>query len=220
MNSVLERVKKVCDRVREANTHSMSFKKLVAKTKREFRIQDIDLSIKIKKDKALEDSHFYVMAFYDPEDDRQNETPIEVVVHHNFDRNEQFKHTQTTEFLIQIFDAVVHELRHQQQSRERHYKVYSDHASEPYSKYLADPDELDAYSFSIAVELLRAMPIDRVRRYMTKLSVLSKMKKQGMFISPALNSYVLHFHNNPLLNRLSKKVYKHLIVIDKQQIFQ
>jgi hypothetical protein len=220
VNIILERVKNVCDRVRERNTSSMSFKKLVSETKREFKIQDIDLYIKTKKDQSLEDSHFYVMAFYDAEDDRENETPIEVIVRHNFDSDEQFKQTQTTEFLIQIFDAVVHEFRHQQQSRCRYYQTFSHHEYEPYSKYLADPDELDAYAFSIAVELLRAMPVARATRYMTRLSVLSKMKKHEMFVSPALHSYVLHFHNNPLLDRLSKKVYKHLIVIDSNHIFQ
>ena len=220
MNLILERVKNVCNRVREKNTSSMSFKKLVSKTRREFKIQDFDIDIKTKKDKTLEDSHFYVMAFYDAEDDRQNETPIEVIVYHNFDSTEQFKHTHTTEFLVQIFDAVVHELRHQQQSRARSYKTYIDPITEPYSKYLADSDELDAYSFSIAIELLRAMPVFRAIRYMTRLSILSKMKKQDMFVSPALHSYVLHFHNNPLLHRLSKKVYKHLILIDSKQIFQ
>lgn len=220
MNSVLERVRKVCERVREKNTSSMSFKKLVSNTRREFKIQDIDLSIKIKKDNFLDDSHFYIIAFYDPENDCQNETPIEVVVYHNFNSDEQFKQSHTTEFLIQIFDAVVHELRHQQQSRSRYHQTFSDHATHPYSKYLADPDELDAYAFSIAIELLRAMPVARITKYMTKLTVLSKMKKHDMFISPALHSYVLHFYNNPLLHRLSKKVFKHLIVIDTRQIFQ
>ena len=219
MNSIIERVNNACQCVRLANPDAISFKKLVASTKKEFRIRDIDIFLKTKKDNSLSGDHFYVMAYYDPEDDFSNETPIEVIVYHNFDGDSKFHRLQITDFLIQIFDAVVHELRHQIQSRQRYFETYSDHAHEPFSKYLADPDELDAYALSIAIELLRAMPAYRAKKYMAKLSVLSKMKQNGMPISPNLQSYVSHFRNNPLLKRLAKKVYKHLESIDKSQIF-
>ena len=220
MNSILERVNNVCQNVRETEQTPVTFKKLVGSVRREFRKASIDLKIKIKKDRSLEESAFYVNAFYDPEDDKNQEIPIEVLVHHSFGPNSQFYQQQITEFLVQIYDAVVHELRHQQQSRKRNFKTYSDHAQEPFSKYLADPDELDAYSLSIAIELLREMHLNRANRYMTRMAVLSKLKHNTVLVSPNLRAYVQYFNNNPLLKRLAKKVYKHLNSLDNSQIFR
>lgn len=220
MNSILERVNLVCKNVRDKSYDTISFRKLIGLTRKEFRIRDIDLEIKIKKDRSLDNDHFYVMAYYDAENDLENNTAIEVVIYHCFESDNEFKKHHTTELLIQIYDAVVHELRHQEQSQKRKYKTFSDHPVEPYSSYLADPDELDAYAFSIAVELLRAMPLERVKRYMSRLTVLSKIKQNGMYISPTLRGYVGHFNKNPLLKRLAKKVYKNLEMVDNTKIFR
>jgi hypothetical protein len=218
MNSAIERVNRVCQAVRKSYS-STSFRKLVASTKKEFKNNDIDLAIKTKKDKSLDHDHFYVMAYYDPEDDFNNETAIEVIVHHNFLGDNKFQHNQITEFLIQIFDAVVHEMRHQVQSSQRYFETYSEHAHEPFSKYLADPDELDAYALSIAIELLRAMTAARAKRNMVRMTVLSRLKKGDMLVSPNLNSYTAYFKNNTLLKKLAKKVYKHLETLDSRHIF-
>lgn len=219
MNSILERVNKACNNVRVAYTDPINFKKIIGAVRREFKREELDVSIKTKKDKTLNDHHFYVEAFYDAEEDFNSETPIEVYVYHNFNDTDLFEHRQITELLIQIFDAVTHEYRHQKQSQQREYIVYSDHAMEPYTKYLADPDELDAYAYSISLELLRVMSAERAKRYMTRLSVLGKLKSGQAFVSPNLNAYVSHFKNNPLLKRLAKKVYKHLETVDKKHIF-
>lgn len=219
MNSLLERVNTVCKNVRDTNCDSISFKKLVGGVRKEFKEQDLDIDLKTKKDKKLKPSNFYVLAYYDADSDFNNETPIEVIIHHNFSDLLQFKDGQITELLVEIYDATVHELRHQQQSKHRKYENFSDHAESPYDKYLADPDELDAYAVSIAIDLLRVMTAERAKRYMTKLTVLAKMRFGPIYVSTNLQAYVSHFHNNPLLNRLAKKVYKNLEMIDKRHIF-
>ena len=84
---------------------------------------------------------------------------------------------------------------------------------------MADPDELDAYALSISIELLRVMSKARAQKYMSRLTVLSKMRQGPMYVSPNLRAYVCHFDKNPLLKRLAKKVYKHLETLDKSQIF-
>lgn len=220
MNSILERVNAVCQTVRKSNDNAISFKKLIGNLKKEFKENDLDLSIKTKKEKTLEQYHFYVEAFYDAEEDFNNETPIEVFVYHNFSDKDLFERKQITEFLIQIFDAVVHEYKHRKQSISRSYSSYTDHPMEPYSKYLADPDELDAYSFSIAVELLRYMDNERVRRYMTRLTALSKLKYGNTLVSPNLTAYIGQFRCNPIIKKLAKKVYKYTDSIDKRHIFK
>lgn len=219
MNSLLERVNYVCDTVRRQHREPISFKKLIGATRKTFKDHDFDLQIKTKKEKFLDHAHFYVMAYYDADDDFNQETCIEVFIHHNFNDVDQFQINQISDFLIQIYDAVIHELRHQQQSRQRNYETFSDHVQEPYSRYLSDPDELDAYALSIAVELLRAMPLYRAKMYMTRLGALAKMKINGQPLSPNLQAYYEYFGKDQLIKRLAKKVYKHLETIDKRNIF-
>jgi hypothetical protein len=84
---------------------------------------------------------------------------------------------------------------------------------------LKDPDEIDAYAFSIAIELLRAMDKDRAKKCMSKISILSKMKKGTVYVSPNLRSYIEHFGLTVLTKKLAKKIYKHLDSLDKRQIF-
>ena len=218
MNSILSRVNRVCRLVSQANSN-VTFKELTSSLRSKFNKSDIDLKIRTKRDKTLESDQFYVAAFYDAEDDKLKEIPIEVVVSHNFDPVIKFQPNQIHDILIQVYDAVTHELRHQHQSRLRNYAVYSEHVEYPYSAYLADPDELDAYALSISIELLRVMSKARAQKYMSRLTVLSKMRQGPMYVSPNLRAYVCHFDKNPLLKRLAKKVYKHLETLDKSQIF-
>jgi hypothetical protein len=219
MNSILERVYLVCTKVRELNLTPISFKKLVSQTRRQFKLANFDLAIKTKKEKSLDCTEFYVNAYYDADDDSIDETAIEVVVFHNFEDRKQFSNTQITDFLKEIFDAVVHEYKHKQQSMERNYRTYSDHARSNYSEYLSDPDEVDAYSFSIAIELLRTLGRQRSQIYLTRISILSKVRQGTKLVSPNLHAYLQHFGFNKLVKRLSKKVYKHLEIIDTRFIF-
>jgi hypothetical protein len=219
MNSILERVYLVCTRVRELNSTPISFKKLVSQTRRQFRLAQFDLLIRTKKEKSLDSTEFYVNAYYDADDDSVDETAIEVVVYHNFDNCNQFSSLQITDFLKEIFDAVVHEFKHKQQSMERNYHPYFPHNRNHYSEYLSDPDEVDAYAFSIAVELLRSLGRHRSYIYLTKISVLSKVRQDSKLVSPNLNAYLQHFGLNIMVKRLAKKVYKHLETIDTRFIF-
>ena len=104
MNATLERVNLVCNYVRESNKHGVTFKKLIGFTRTAFKLRDLDLNIKTKKDKFLSTAEFYVNAYYDAEDDFNNETPIEIIIHHNFNDTDVFSQTQITDFLIQIYE--------------------------------------------------------------------------------------------------------------------
>ena len=219
MNSVLEHVNKICKHVRDTNLQSISFKKLVGSIRTTCREQGLDLKIITKKDRTLDQSQFYVNAYYDAEDDFNQDTAIEIFVYHNFSDTDLFLTTQITEFLIQIYDATVHEYRHQHQSESRKYETYSNHDQSPYNDYLSDPDELDAYALSIAIELLRAMSRERAKRYMGRITILAKMRQGSNYVSPNLKAYIDYFGLDNLTKRLAKKVYKHLDTLDKDQIF-
>lgn len=217
----METVSSVCNRVRTKSKHGVSFQNLLVTLRREFRFVNFDLKIKSSRDKTLGPEEFYVNAYYDADYDQNNETPIEVVVHHNFDNTVVWDSLQTTEFLVQIFDATVHEFKHQRQSVKRQYQVFSDYIKKPYKDYLEEDDEIDAYAFSIAVELCRALGKYRALRYMQKVSALAKLKFNGKHVSPCLAAYFGQFGNltNPVIKRLTKKVYVRLQKIDTDAVF-
>lgn len=221
MNSSIELVNTACQEIRLMNPGPITFKKLISTTRKTFRFRDVHVDIKLSKEKRnLGADEFFIMAYYDAEDDDDGFVPIEVVVHHNIDSNKQFPNHAITEFLTQVFDAVVHEFKHQKQSYKRNHVSYWHHPGpENYQKYLADPDEVDAYAFSIAIELLRFMPRSRAIKYLSRVTVLSKMRNGLGLVSPMLQSYVSNFKKSKLLRRLSKKIHYHLETIDTRHIF-
>jgi hypothetical protein len=213
----MENVKSVCNTVRNNSKHGTNFQKLLVSLRREFKAQGFELSIKSTRDKKLEPEEFYVNAFYDPIDDKDGDVPVEVVVHHNFPVDAEWDKAHVTELLIQVFDAVVHEYKHQRQSRKRNHKIYW---HQTVTAYLDDPDEIDAYSLSIAVELCRNLGKYRAIRYMSRLSALSRFKIQDKYVSPNLFTYVLEFGPaHPIIKELSKKVYVRLQKVDVDVIF-
>lgn len=220
MNNILERVNKVCVTVRDNCPQPASLKKLISLTRTTFKRHDFDLKIKTKREKDLDIDKFYVMAYYDSYEDSQLETPIEVYVHHNLSGNEEFGTHQISNFLVEIYDAVVHEYRHRQQSIERNFKEYDIHVRHPYERYLSNVDELDAYALSIAIEILRFMSKDRAKRCMGRISVMSKMRKGPNYAIPMLQAYIGTFKSGALIKKLSKKVYKHLEELDSRHIFK
>jgi hypothetical protein len=219
MNMILERVFNVCKSVRESVQDLITFKKLIARSRKTFKKHKLDLVLKTKKDKDLDWDNWYVMAYYDSEDDLAGETPIEVIVYHNLGGTEELGVHQVTLFLTEIYDAVVHEYRHQYQSMRRNFCHYETTPVTPYDEYLSDQDELDAYAVSIAIELLRTMDTHRALRNLSRISKMSKMRTGPKLSSPMLRAYIQHFGLNPTTKRLAKKVYRHLNSIDKSFIF-
>lgn len=219
----MEAVCLVCNAVRIKTKTGTSFQNLLKELRREFRKRDFDLKIKSQSKKFLSSDEFYVNAYYDSEDDLNKETPIEVIIYHNFPKDIVWDKKQVTDLLIQVFDAVVHEIKHQRQSRKRgHKEFWERHESGyHYREYLQDPDELDAYALSIAIELCRTLGKHRALRYMPKFTALARIKVKEEFVSPNLNAYVSHFEKpiSPLLRLLAKKIYVRLKKIDTDYIF-
>jgi hypothetical protein len=215
MNSILEAACQVCNATRQQTKHGVSFQQLLTQLRRQFRKNGFDIRIKTMRHKNLDDEEFYVNAYYDPEDDKDREIPIEVVVHHNFDQEEIWDTKHVTALLIQVFDAVVHEFKHQRQSRKRNFKVFWNQYT-----YLDDPDEIDAYSVSIAIELCRTLGKYRALRYMHRFSSLSRMKVNHNFVSPNLTAYFDSFNNSPqIIKLLAKKVYVRIQKLDMDCVF-
>lgn len=220
MNSLMETVCVVCTQVRDKTKQGVSFHNLLTQIRREFREHSIDLKVRSLRKKSLQTEEFYVNAYYDATDDFNRETAIEVVIYHNFDRTIIWDRVHITDLLIQVFDAVVHEFKHQRQSRKRHYEVFWNESNNTHL-YLSDPDEVDAYAISIAIELCRALGKTRALRYMTRFTSLSRLKIRNHFVSPSLYVYVKNFDNldDPVLKTLAKKVYVRVQKVDIDCIF-
>ena len=218
---ILEQVCNVCKRVREQSPVQATFRNLISRTRNTFKLYEFDIAIRSKKDKTLDSDKWYVMAYYDCENDRDQDTAIEVIVYHNLKGDEPLGSHQITAFLTEIFDATVHEFKHQRQSVKRKYRVYSNAIKQPYKDYLEEDDEIDAYAFSIAVELCRTLGKYRALRYMHKMSALAKLKFNSKYVSPCLAAYFGQFGDltNPIIRRLTKKVYVRLQKIDTDAVF-
>jgi hypothetical protein len=219
----METVCLICNQVRHKTKKDTSFPKLLVELRRGFRRAGLDVKVKSQSKKFLDVQEFYVNAYYDSEDDQNRETPIEVIIYHNFDKEVIWSSKQITDLLVQVFDATVHEFKHQRQSRKRGHIEFRERADaeQEFHEYLQDPDELDAYALSIAIELCRTVGKFRALRYMPKFTTLARFKVKEEFASPNLNAYVSHFEKSksPLLRRLAKKVYVRLKKIDTDFIF-
>lgn len=219
----METVCLICNQVRHKTKKDTSFPKLLVALRREFKRVGLDVKVKSQCQKFLATEEFYVNAYYDPEDDKDRETPIEIIIYHNFDKEVIWSRKQITDLLVQVFDATVHEFKHQRQSRKRNYQEFRERADadHQYHEYLQDPDELDAYALSIAIELCRTVGKFRALRYMPKFTTLARLKVQEAYVSPNLNAYVSHFEKpvSPILRRLAKKIYVRLQKVDTDTIF-
>lgn len=215
MNSIMETVCLVCNTVRRDCTQGTSFQKLLTEIRRQFRKFNFEIKIRTTRNITLGNEEFYVNAYYDADDDYHREIPIEVVIHHNFDVDVVWDKQHVTDLLIQIFDAIVHEFKHQRQSRKRSFEVFFYNGS-----YLSDPDEIDAYALSIAIELCRNLGKYRALRYMHRFSTLGRLKIQEQYVSPNLHAYTQEFDPaDPILQVLAKKVYVRIQKVDTDCIF-
>lgn len=222
MNSILETVCLICNNIRNSTKQGIAFQKLLTAIRQEFKRNNLQIKFKSTRKAFLQVEEFYVNAYYDCEDDEDGEIPIEVIIYHNFDKAKVWDQKHTTDLLKEIFDAVVHEYKHQRQAKRRNYKTYWTRydGNHHYHLYLTDPDEIDAYAFSIAIELCRTLGKFRALRYMPKFTTLARMKIHGRFVSPNLHAYASHFDlADPLLKTVAKKIYIRIQKIDTDFIF-
>lgn len=215
MNFILESVCSVCNTIRFRTKPSTSFQTLLFTARKEFRNKNFELRILTRRKSFLDFDEYYVNAYYDAVDDELLEIPIEIIIFHNFDYSKSWDRRQTTQLLIQIYDALVHEFKHQSQSHKRKYRLFWTGYN-----YLEDPDEIDAYAVSIAIELIRNLGKYRAIRYLSKPELLSNLKTNDCLVSPNLHAYLSEYKpSDKTIKSLLKKTYKHLQKIDADTIF-
>lgn len=206
---------KVCSQIKQKVNNGISFQTLLFNIRKEFRDYNFEIKILTRRKSFLEFDEYYVNAYYDSLNDEFGEIPIEIIIFHNFNYTISWDKLQITQLLIQIFDALVHEIKHQHQSQQRNFKTCW--RGFP---YLEDPDEIDAYALSIAIELIRSIGKSRALRYLSKITLLSKLRIHTNLVSPNLHAYLAEFNSSdPVIKTLSKKIYSNIQSIDKTVIF-
>lgn len=177
----------------------------------------IPIRIVRKSDKAVEKGWIYIGGVYDGERDRKRKPCIEV----NFTFNSEQQSILVNRFKCRIMsrlfaDVVLHEIIHMRQYRRRKFKPLPDYESNAEmdelrqeQSYLGCTDEIDAYSFNIACELLEKFKGDK------KLAIkyLGQNHRKGKLKSNSLKSYLKAFeydHNHIIIKRLKKRVVRYI----------
>ncbi len=220
MNSIMETIFTICNVILDSTKSGISFRKLLNKIRREFKHSYLEIKVTTIRDKTLNDEIFFANGYYDPTDDEEGDCCIELIITHNFCKDQIWYSDQIRQLLIQVFDTVVHELRHQRQYRKRQFKMGKDRGT-GYKDYLADPEEIDAYSINIAIELCRTLGKTRALRYLHNVDKLSRFRINNNYVSPCLSMYRAEFPNpeDPIVKELSKKIYIRLKKIDTDHVF-
>lgn len=153
---------------------------------------------------------------YYPTYDATNKKSILIIF--QFNSNDIFISTTASQFKIickLIADSMLHELIHLMQYRKRKFKERSDRIR-PISKnlvtkyqvYLGNRDEIEAYSFNIACELL-----DEFTHIDIVLLVLTNENYYEHVSSTTLQNYIKHFkhtNNDEILVFLKQRVINNL----------
>jgi hypothetical protein len=102
------------------------------------------------------------------------------------------------------------------QYRRREFKILPDYDSNAEmseqrqeQSYLGCTDEIDAYSFNIACELMDSFKND----YDSVIEYVSKKHRKGRLKSHSLRTYLKAFeynHNHPIIKRLKTRIIRYL----------
>ena len=115
-----------------------------------------------------------------------------------------------------IADTLLHELIHMRQYRRRKFKIIPEYAStaekserREEQSYLGCSDEIDAYGFNIACELIEKFKGD----YDQIIGYLSENQKGKRRRNNSWRMYLKafqHDHNHPIIQRLKRKIVRYL----------
>jgi hypothetical protein len=115
-----------------------------------------------------------------------------------------------------IADALLHELIHMRQYRRRAFKILPDYAStaekteqKQEQSYLGCSDEIDAYGFNIACELMDKFKGDQLQ-VIEYLNENQKGKKRKHNSWRMYLKAFEHDHNHIILRRVKKKIVRYL----------
>ena len=162
-------------------------------------------------------------AYYDPDADKEGDTPIEIELLFSSDNKQGIDiDNEGFDVLINVMAKnIAHELLHKSQFSNRGYvqakpfKVSKgiDPKIATAQKYMGNSDEIEAYGHNIAVELMNNLGSRK-----KALTALRNFIRIPPNVSPDLYAYLIAFgmdKNHPVLKKLVKKVILYLRELDK-----
>lgn len=170
-----------------------------------------------KMDASVEQGWVYIGGCYYSDWDQEKKKCIEISFVYNpldeyivIDKNRYKRMCHT------VADVVLHEIIHMRQYRRRKFKIIPDYESNAEKdelrqeqSYFGCSDEIDAYSFNIACELLDKFKGDAD----LVIDYVGKTHRRGQLKSNNLRSYLKAFeynHNHPIIKRLKTRVIRYI----------
>lgn len=154
-------------------------------------------------------------ATYDSDLDSMNKPCIEVfIVYCNLDDVVIFDEELFDTVTKRLCDSISHEQIHQRQSRSRYWEDPFDVDTDDTEAYLSNKDEIDAYSYNIANELLDYADRQKV------LTLLQQPSTISIEHSVNLWTYLVTFdydYSHPVIKRLIQKVVKILPQVEQER---
>ena len=199
----------VIDRVLTANQLQQIFSKHIK----------LHLPVRVTKkfDPSVELGWIYIGGCYYSDWDRSRQKCIEVsFVYNPIDEYLIVDKKRFTRMCFTFADVILHEIIHMRQYRRRKFKIIPDYESNAdmdelrqEQSYYGCTDEIDAYSFNIACELLDKFKgnVDLATAY------VGKTHRRGHLKSHNLRGYLKAFeynHNHPIIKRLKKRVIRYM----------
>lgn len=177
------------------------------------------LPIKVtkKRDPKVEFDWTYVGGTYYSDLDKEKQKCIELVlVYNTFQDKINMPARRYRRMCYSMADTILHELMHMRQYRRRKFKDLPDYAStaekteqRQEQEYLGNSDEIDAYSFNIACELMGKFKNNpnQVIRYLNEDQKGLRRRHNGWRMY--LKAFD-HDHDHPIIKRTKKKIIKYL----------
>jgi len=170
-----------------------------------------------RSDKAVEFNCSYLGGAYYSDNDKARQKCIEIVLVYNpFDKFITVSRSKFNRLCSLFADTILHEVIHMRQHRRRKFKDLPDYAStaekdeqNQEQSYLGKSDEIDAYGFNIACELLTKFNSDHQLIYQYLNEDQSKKKRRSNCWREYLNAFD-HDHNHIIIKRLKSKVIRYL----------
>ena len=177
------------------------------------------IPVRFKKNRnyKVEPNQVWVGGTYYSEWDQEKKKSIELVFEYElFEDTICITRTRFKNSCAVIADTILHELIHMRQYRRRKFKIIPDYDSKAdkdilriEQSYLGCSDEIDAYSFNIACEL-----IDKFKGNEKKiLAYLGENQKGVRHRHNSWRMYLKafqHDHNHPIIHRMKKKIVRYL----------
>lgn len=179
--------------------------------------KSIPVRVYKKADVSVESGWIYVGGTYYSEYDKSKKICIDVnFAYSPFDEHIILTRNKFSRICKSFADVILHEIIHMRQYRRRKFKIIPDYESNAEmdelrreQRYLGCDDEIDAYAFNIACELLDKCNNNKKQM----LKYINYQHKNSRIKSTSLKSYLKAFeydHNHPVIKKLKKKVIRYI----------